>query len=524
MATETKSVFLYGKPTKTKRLQIMEIESLYREHINFFIEKLLADEKYYLAILNNNKKSPLIRELEKNNRTALGSALGQNAIDYAVKELHNHFIRIKNYLYGVTIDTDTNYFVSSIALLNASIQGISPKDTLALIEELLLKAKDKKLIAFYQEIIALFNKHTDDEVKVIMETVKAMFVEQIENRKVPDLNKVAIQLDSRLCTIEKANNIKADYVISIKTLERGKRIDIPIKTSSNGLRRLNQYGMKSPTIKLTKNGIKVTIPFDKKVKTKSKESKLVGIDLGITDLIYTSNNSSYGSYSKVTQFYDKKVLPEDKKLNNLRNLMKKYQKELRNKNTHPIRKEYLRKKICHINTMIQQNKKANRIRRSYKHLQEVELSNSIKSYFKEIKGTGTTTVIEDINIIEFDRGKKNNRRDSMWARGKLHRKLEELLSWHGYKVIKIDPAYTSKLCPICNNIDNDNRNGKNFKCTCCGHTTDADYNASINIRNRAFDTEVFDIVEKYKYSTKKRHTALKELYEERHKTYINTVA
>lgn len=112
----------------------------------------------------------------------------------------------------------------------------------------------------------------------------------------------------------------------------------------------------------------------------------------------------------------------------------------------------------------------------------------------------------------------------MWARGKLHRKLEELLSWHGYKVIKIDPAYTSKLCPICNNIDNDNRNGKNFKCTCCGHTTYADYNASINIRNRAFDTEVFDIVEKYKYSTKKRHTALKELYEERHKTYINTVA
>lgn len=532
MATQVKSVFLYGKPTKTKRLELIKMQDMYKNHINFFIKELISDKKYYLNILNNNKKSPQIRELEKANRTELGSALGQNAIDHAIKELHNHFVRIKNYLYGVTIDTDMNYFISSTTLLNTSIQGLSCDEVKTLIQGLTIKINSKEKlnkndveqVVFYEKILNLLKSYTDEEFLSMTKKINHMFFDELKSRKLPTLNKVSIQLDSRLYTIEEAKDIKANFVLSVKSLERGKRIEIPITTSRNGLRRLNQYGMKSASITINDNGVKVTIPFEKKIKSKSSKGNLIGIDAGITDLLYDSNGNSYGKYSKVIDFYNEKVIPEDAKQNKLKSLMKKYQKELKSKTTHPIRKEFLRVKICNINTMIQQNKKASRTRRAYKHMQVSEISGAIKGYMSSIKGTDATTVIEDLDITVFNRGKKNNRRDSLWVRGQLHKKLEELLAWNGFDVIKVDPAYTSKLCPICSNIHNDNRKYKGFKCTKCGHIDDADSNASINIKNRAFDTEITNIVEKYKYNTKKRHTAIKELYAKRYEIYIKTVA
>lgn len=533
MSKQVKSVFLYGKPTNLKIQKIIEIQEMYTNHLNFFIEKLISDKLYYLDILNNNKQAPKIRELEKSNRIALGSAFGQNCIDYAMKELHNHFIRIRNYLYGVTIDKDINYFVSSIALLNLCIQEGSPEEAEIIIKELIDKLRNKKKlneaetekIAFYNEILEFLNSRTKGEISSLMKEVEYLFFVELEERKIPTIKNATIQLDSRLCNIEEAKNIKADFVISIKTLEKHKRIEIPITTSKNGLRRLAQYGMNSPTIKITSKGIvKVTVPFEKEIKNNSDKKTLIGIDVGITDLMYSSNGEAYGNYSCVIKHYEGVVMPKLKQINKLRSLMKKYQKELRDKNTISIRKELLRKKISNINKMLQGKKAKNRILNSYYQMQDKEISIVIKSYLNSIKGTTTTTVVEDLDIIEFDRGKSSNRRNSMWVRGKLLSKLEETLNWHGYDVVKVDPAFTSKLCPKCNNVHKDNRNGKIFKCTQCGHTDDADHNASINIKNRAFDEEITTVVKQYRYNTEKRHIALLELYAKRYEKYKNTAA
>ena len=91
----------------------------------------------------------------------------------------------------------------------------------------------------------------------------------------------------------------------------------------------------------------------------------------------------------------------------------------------------------------------------------------------------------------------------MWIRGQLTRKIQSKLNWLGIPHLAVDPAYTSKLCPKCSNIDDNNRKGKSFVCTVCKHEDDADHNAAVNIEQRAFDDEVIKIVEKYPYSTKK---------------------
>ena len=122
IAIQTKSVHLYGYPNLNKRQQLREIENQYRHQVNFFIKKLANDNKYWLDIFNNNQHSPIIRKLEKDNRCELGSAYGQNCIDKAVTILHNHFIKIRNHLYGYFINHgDAIYLIQSFATLNACL-------------------------------------------------------------------------------------------------------------------------------------------------------------------------------------------------------------------------------------------------------------------------------------------------------------------------------------------------------------------------------------------------------------------
>ena len=55
----------------------------------------------------------------------------------------------------------------------------------------------------------------------------------------------------------------------------------------------------------------------------------------------------------------------------------------------------------------------------------------------------------------------------------------------GIRVHITHSQYTSQQCPICGCIDRDNRlTQESFVCVNCGHTDNADHNASINIKNR----------------------------------------
>ena len=148
MATKTKSVHLYGSPNLNKYKELKEIETLYRQQINFFIAKLIDDEKYYLDIFNNNNQSPKVRQLEKDNRTKLGSAYGQNAVDTALTHLHNHFSRIRNDLYSHFVKDKSIYLVQSLGLLNACI---TDKDIFDTLDELIENATINKKEEFYKE-------------------------------------------------------------------------------------------------------------------------------------------------------------------------------------------------------------------------------------------------------------------------------------------------------------------------------------------------------------------------------------
>ena len=74
MSTQTKSVHLYGKPTKCKLSKLKQLEEKYKQQVNKFTEILVDDPKYYDIIFDNAPQSDKAGKFEKKYRGDFKSA------------------------------------------------------------------------------------------------------------------------------------------------------------------------------------------------------------------------------------------------------------------------------------------------------------------------------------------------------------------------------------------------------------------------------------------------------------------
>jgi putative transposase len=72
--------------------------------------------------------------------------------------------------------------------------------------------------------------------------------------------------------------------------------------------------------------------------------------------------------------------------------------------------------------------------------------------------------------------------DAAW--GEIKDKTKIVAAKLGRIVVEIDPKHTSQKCSCCGHISKENRDKEKFLCLECGHLSDADVNASINILER----------------------------------------
>jgi putative transposase len=64
----------------------------------------------------------------------------------------------------------------------------------------------------------------------------------------------------------------------------------------------------------------------------------------------------------------------------------------------------------------------------------------------------------------------------------FRRQLGYKLAWSGGTLLVVPPQYTSQTCHQCGSVDKNNRVSRSvFACFTCGHTDNADHNASLNI-------------------------------------------
>lgn len=191
----------------------------------------------------------------------------------------------------------------------------------------------------------------------------------------------------------------------------------------------------------------------------------IGVDRNTTGHIAVVANSSTGKVHKL----GKKAYHTHKKY-------KKIRQHLQKKNA--------KKKLKKI------SKREKNIIKDLNH----KTSRKIVELAKLAKESGCGIALENLKGIR--KGKRSNKKNkngesvkssiNSWEFYQLQTMIEYKAKICGIPVVYIDPSYTSQKCSRCGLINKNNRKGKNYTCTQCGHVDHADANAAFNIAALAF--------------------------------------
>ena len=230
------------------------------------------------------------------------------------------------------------------------------------------------------------------------------------------------------------------------------------------------------------------VPLDRIIikKEMTEQSEILGLDVGITDLITLSNGSVYGANSSEL-FYTL----SDNLVNKNRSRLFSYKRKLEQRiltEQNQSNKVILELKLKNLeDNNLGSKKRISKISK-YKSRIASHINHELNKMIKE--EDIEEIVREDLNWNSKKKNvsKKQQNRFSTWSKGLLLERLSVKLAEKGIKETIVNPAYTSQVCCKCNHLGN--RKGKEFKCSNCNLSIDADFNASINTEKRKFIKEI----------------------------------
>ncbi|MBA2748323.1 MAG: IS200/IS605 family element transposase accessory protein TnpB [Tatlockia sp.] len=195
----------------------------------------------------------------------------------------------------------------------------------------------------------------------------------------------------------------------------------------------------------------VSLLVDTTVQPLPKSDKSIGLDVGITSLIATSNG-------------DKIVNP--KHFKRLRSKLRRVQKSLSRKQKGSNNRQKQRQKVAKVHAKITDSRK-----------------DFLHKLTTQLVRENQTVVVEDLAIKNMVKNHKlaQSISDASW--GELIRQLAYKCEWYGRELIKIDRWFpSSKRCGNCGHIVNKMPLSiREWDCPKCGINHDRDINASKNI-------------------------------------------
>jgi transposase, IS605 orfB family len=291
-------------------------------------------------------------------------------------------------------------------------------------------------------------------------------------------NKSNVILPSSLYKFNPSNN---EFTLT------GKKRNSKVKTTLIG----NVPKLKG-TLELVKNQktnqYYLHVPLDRIINKKkmTDESEILGLDVGITDLITLSNGSIYGANS-AELFYNL----SDNLVNKNRSRLFSYKQKLEKRiviEQDQSKKSILEQKLRNLEENNLGFKKRSSKIGKYKSRIASHINCELNKMVKE--EDIQEIVREDLNWSSKKKNvsRKQRNRFATWSKGVLLERLSVKLAERGIKETIVNPAYTSQVCCRCNHLGE--RKGKEFKCSNCNLSIDADFNASINIKKRKFISEI----------------------------------
>lgn len=185
-----------------------------------------------------------------------------------------------------------------------------------------------------------------------------------------------------------------------------------------------------------------------------KVDNKVGIDLGVKDLVITSNGDKFENIKPTKKYEDK---------------LAKLQRKMAKKKLGSNNRVKQRIKIARLHEKISNTRKDNLHKISHKLINEnqVIVSENLK-VLNMMKNHNLSKSIQDCSWYE------------------LTRQLEYKSDWYGRTYIKVNTYFpSSQLCSNCGhrNTETKNLSIRRWTCSSCGEIHDRDINASINILN-----------------------------------------
>lgn len=337
------------------------------------------------------------------------------------------------------------------------------------------KYKNKD-IEYYNFLMSIKTIIDDKEEYLKMKKeIETKFWEQKNKIKCPQIKNPTIWCNTAHTIKLKQSNYYDWYFIldSNEFLNKKKmrKIIIPIKYSDYHYKMLKDKQLNNTfKIKLTASGrieIMATYNIEKEYPVSKKYTDVIGIDIGLKILVTAS---------------DGEIIEQNPKI---LNYLKYVDKHHANRNR---LQRHIRDKLKDNNFVIG-NKRTLRMNSKLTNMVNCDNRYRIKQF---LKGRDLDLIVmEDIHINEANLNRNTNRLLRVLHIQQIKNDIQKYCKEFGINLVLINPAYTSQQCPICNYIDKRNRKTQEkFSCLNCGHTDNADHNASINIRNRIYFDEI----------------------------------
>lgn len=264
---------------------------------------------------------------------------------------------------------------------------------------------------------------------------KSALAERINNcNKTPVVSKLEMRIDSKNSKIDLSPTIKAfDLVVDLMCLGTNK-FSLLTKKHKH-FNSLLSKGKLLNGITVTENYIQFNFEFEKKI---NKNNKSIGIDLGICSCLTTSDNEQISSNDKGKPY-------------------------------HEIMKEIVRKR-----------KGSKAFNKKLK-----ERNNCSNYCVNQLDWNNISEIcIEDIKNLR--KCKKTNKIRRHWNYRFILDSLERISELNNVYLNKKNPMFTSQRCSSCGYVNSSNRKEEMFLCLFCGFATNADYNASINLKENLY--------------------------------------
>ena len=338
---------------------------------------------------------------------------------------------------------------------------------------------NKKL--FYENVLHYINKFGLSRLLSLSLSKRNRIIKHYQE-KVIEFNSLTFSgrcRKSDIISYNKNYNSVINSFVSLSGLNR-KSFDIPIKFNKDWFGNMRDYHKKT-------NDYEYTITFNKKDKqvnvhickdgkqyipTVDNSSNCVGIDVNVKHNLFSlSDGSAYD--------YNRKLVNDFCKLSTYLDKVKEKQEKGKKDFKYKVGRRYqlkldkLREKMVKSNqeliSKICKTLRSNGIT----HIVMENLDNGFgKSYVKD----------KNNNDINF------NRVVNFLRISNLKAEFEHIGRKYDIAVSTVQSYYTSKMCPICGCIEDENRSTQeDFSCIECEHSGNADINAAINIRNRVIE-------------------------------------